>query len=123
MKISYFVLGTNNIEAATRFYDALFAQSDVAPAMPAGRMTYWMGKDFAFAIARPFNEEAATHGNGAMLGLDLGSQEEVHRLHRLALELGASCEGEPGQRGPYYSCYVRDLDRNKLCLFSQQTAA
>ena len=42
MKMSYFVLGTNNIEAATRFYDALFAQSDVAPAMPAGRMTYWM---------------------------------------------------------------------------------
>lgn len=119
MRMSYFVLGTNDIDASTKFYDALFAQSEVAPAMPAGRMTYWVGKDFAFAIARPFNEEPATPGNGTMLGLDVGSHEAVHRLHKLAIELGGTCEGEPGQRGPYYSGYVRDLDQNKLCLFSQ----
>lgn len=119
MKMSYFVLGTNDIEASTKFYDALFAQSDVAPGLPTGRMTYWVGETFAFAVSRPFDEQPATHGNGTMLGLDLGSHEEVHRLYKLAIELGGTCEGEPGQRGPYYSSYVRDLDRNKLCLFSQ----
>ena len=32
-----------------------------------------------------------------------------------ALELGATDEGEPGQRVPtFYGAYVRDLDGNKL---------
>tara|TARA_R110002073_G_scaffold18337_8_gene68081 strand:+ start:5619 stop:5978 length:360 start_codon:yes stop_codon:yes gene_type:complete len=119
MKMSYFVVGTNNMEASTKFYDALFAQSDVQPALPQGRMTYWLGQEFAFAVALPFNEEPATHGNGTMLGLDVGSTDEVSRLHKLAIELGGSCEGEPHQRGPYFSAYVRDLDQNKLCLFRQ----
>ncbi len=119
MKMSYFVVGTNDMEASTKFYDALFEQSDVQPALPQGRMTYWLGQDFAFAVARPFNEEPATHGNGTMLGLDVGSTDEVRRLHKLAIELGGSCEGEPDQRGPYFSAYVRDLDQNKLCLFRQ----
>ncbi|WP_291842769.1 VOC family protein [Maricaulis sp.] len=119
MKMSYFVLGTNDMTAATKFYDALFAQSGIASAMPTERMTYWVGKTFAFAIARPFNEQPASHGNGTMLGLDTGSEDEVRRLHKLAIELGGRCDGEPGQRGPFYSCYVRDLDENKLCLFTQ----
>ncbi|WP_417493993.1 VOC family protein [Maricaulis sp.] len=119
MKMSYFVIGTNNMEAATKFYDVLFAQTDVAPALPQGRMTYWLGPDFAFAVALPFNEAPATPGNGTMLGLDVGSDEEVRRLHKLAIELGGSCEGEPNQRGPFFSAYVRDLDKNKLCLFRQ----
>lgn len=117
MQMSYFVVGTNDMKASTTFYDALFAQADVAPGLPQGRMTYWLGENFAFAVAQPFNQEPATHGNGTMLGLDVGSTDEVRRLHKLAIELGGSCEGEPNQRGPYFSAYVRDLDRNKLCLF------
>ncbi|WP_417497601.1 VOC family protein [Maricaulis sp.] len=119
MKMSYFTLGTNDMEASIKFYDALFADSDVGPALPQGRMTYWLGQDFAFAVAEPFNGEPATHGNGAMLGLNVGSTDEVKRLHMLAIELGGENEGEPMQRGPYFSAYVRDLDKNKLCLFRQ----
>lgn len=32
-----------------------------------------------------------------------------------ALALGGSLEGEPGQRGPRFSAYERDLDNNKIC--------
>ena len=116
MKMNYFVVGTNDMAAATQFYDQLFAQSGLNRVSPTNRMTYWLGEDFAFAVAIPFDENPATNGNGTMVGFSVGSREEVERLHALALELGGTCEGEPRQRGPRFSAYVRDIDRNKLCL-------
>jgi predicted lactoylglutathione lyase len=115
MKVNYVVLGTNNMKAAVQFYDALFEQSALPQAFSNERMTYWQNESFAFAIALPFNEEAATNGNGTMIGFSLGSVEEVKRLYDKAIELGGSSEGEPNQRGPVFSAYVRDLDNNKLC--------
>ncbi len=114
--MNYFVVGTNQMEAATQFYDELFAQAGLVKMTPAARMTYWLGEDFAFALAIPFDGEAATAGNGTMVGFSVGSAEEVTRLYHKALALGGRCEGAPGQRGPRFSAYVRDLDRNKICL-------
>ena len=81
---------------------------------PAERMIYWLGEDFAFAAAKPFDKRPATNGNGSMVGFSFGATEEVKRMHALAIELGGTCEGEPKQRGPKFSAYVRDLDGNKL---------
>lgn len=115
MKMNYFVVGTNDMDASNTFYGALFAQSDLQSMSPSDRMTYWLGEDFAFATAIPFDTKLATNGNGTMLGFCVESQDEVKRLHALTIELGGSCEGVPGQRGPKFSAYVRDLDGNKLC--------
>ncbi|MBO9463791.1 VOC family protein [Tropicibacter sp. R15_0] len=115
MKLDYFVAGTNNLEAAATFYDALFEKSGPAKVATTDRMVFWMNEDFAFAVATPFDEKPATNGNGTMFGFDAGSVEEVKRLHALAIKLGGSCEGEPGPRGPRFTGYVRDLDQNKLC--------
>lgn len=115
MKMNYAVLGTNDMAAAVAFYDALFDTAGLHRLQPTERMTYWVGEDFAFAVARPFDGEAATRGNGAMLGFSFGSSEDVDRMHARALDLGGSSEGAPGPRGPRYSAYVRDLDGNKLC--------
>lgn len=116
MKMNYFVVGTNNLEASTKFYDAFFEQSEVNQVLATDRMTYWQNEDFAFALAIPFDEKPATNGNGTMVGFSVGSIEEVKRLHKKAIELGGTCEGAPNQRGPYFSAYVRDLDKNKICL-------
>lgn len=116
MKMNYFVVGTNDMAAAINFYDALFAEAEFEKIIPSERMTYWLGEDFAFAIAIPFDEKPATNGNGTMVGFSVGSVEDVKRLYTKALELGGSCEGEPNQRGTRFSAYVRDLDRNKICL-------
>jgi len=80
------------------------------------RMTFWQGEDedAAFAVAIPFDQNSATNGNGTMLGFSLDSENEVTRLYNKAIELGGSCEGKPGQRGPRFSAYVRDLDNNKI---------
>jgi catechol 2,3-dioxygenase-like lactoylglutathione lyase family enzyme len=116
MQMNYFVVGTNDMAAATQFYDRLFERSGLERVSPSDRMTYWLGPDFAFAAALPFDTNPATHGNGTMVGFSVASQAEVERLHALALALGGTDEGEPRQRGPKFSAYVRDLDRNKICL-------
>lgn len=115
MKMNYAVVGTNDMDASVEFYDALFEHSGFAKVQPSARMTYWLRDDFAFAAALPFDGEPATSGNGAMVGFSTGSAEEAARLHQRAVELGGTCEGAPGQRGPRFSAYVRDLDGNKLC--------
>ena len=114
MKLDYCVLGTNNMEAAVKFYDSLFEQTELNQVLATPRMTFWQGEDFAFAGAKPFNEEPATNGNGTMIGFNVGSSQEVIRLYKKVIELGGTCEGEPGQRGPKFSAYARDLDNNKI---------
>lgn len=117
MKINYFVLGTNDMQAAIKFYDSLFAQTELKQVLTNDRMTYWQGGEYTFALATPFNELPASNGNGTMVGFDVGSDAQVKRLHKKVLEMGGTCEGEPNQRVPYFSAYVRDLDKNKLCLY------
>ncbi|MBB1485785.1 VOC family protein [Oceanospirillum sp. D5] len=116
MKMNYFVVGTNNFEASVKFYDALFEQTELSQTFSTDRMAFWQGKDkdSAFAVAIPFDQEPATSGNGTMVGFSVDSAEEVTRLYKKAIESGGTCEGEPNQRGPRFSAYVRDLDRNKI---------
>jgi predicted lactoylglutathione lyase len=79
-------------------------------------MTYWLGKHLALPIATAFDEAPATNGHGTIVGFPVGAREDVERTHGLALELGGTCEGAPGRRGPEFSACVRDLDGNKLCM-------
>ena len=57
MRMNYFVVGTNDMNASIEFYDALFEQSGLNRVSPSDRMTYWLGEDFAFAAALPFDEK------------------------------------------------------------------
>jgi len=118
MKMNYFVFGTNDMEKAVHFYDALFEENDINKIHFEGRMTLWAGEGFMFAVAEPFDGEAATNGNGTMVGLNLGSSAEVEAIYRKALELGGRDEGQPEIRSGRFSAYVRDLDNNKICLFA-----
>ncbi|MFS2318644.1 VOC family protein [Maricaulis sp. D1M11] len=117
MLMNYICFGTNDLEAATRFYDSLFENSGISQVHATERMVYWRGADFTFALAKPFDGQAATHGNGTMLGFQADTSDEVRRLFERVIALGGSSEGEPGQRGPKFSAYVRDLDNNKIAFF------
>ncbi len=117
MKMNYFVVGTNNLEAATKFYDSLFEETELTQVLSNDRMTYWQYGELAFAVAIPFDKEPATNGNGTMVGFGVGSVDNVKKFHKKAIELGGTCEGEPNQKGPRFSGYVRDLDKNKICIY------
>jgi catechol 2,3-dioxygenase-like lactoylglutathione lyase family enzyme len=116
--ISYVCLGANDFDRACGFYDALFAEIGGRRLMqtPNGQM-YRIGSSMVM-VTRPYNKEPATAGNGNMLAIQVDSKEDVSKLHAKALELGGSCEGEPGPRGPFGDfSYFRDLDGNKLAAF------
>lgn len=120
MLLGYITLGTNDLAAATKFYDKLFAKINVGRIMPeleAQGFIVW-AKDMAstgFSITKPYNGEPATVGNGSMAALSVSDPETVQALYDLAIEMGGQCEGEPGHRGGgFYAAYFRDLDGNKL---------
>lgn len=117
MKMNYFVLGTNNMQSATQFYDELFEGTEMNKLHAQGRMTLWGGNDFMFALAEPFDGKEASAGNGTMIGFNLGTSCEVERLYNKALAIGGIDEGSPKIRSGRFSAYVRDLDKNKICLF------
>ena len=123
--IGYALLGSNDMERARGFYDALFGTIGVGRLMefPTGA-TAW-GASWTtpmLGITPPYNGEAATAGNGTMIALVLDERVKVDTLHAKALELGGTDEGAPGVRGDegeqaFYGAYFRDLDGNKLCAF------
>ena len=118
--IGYVTLGTNNYDEAARFYDDLFAVLGAARIIESDRFIAW-GTGMtspAVSIAKPYDGNPATVGNGVMVALAMDSPEKVDALHAKALELGGSDEGAPGPRGEqFYAAYFRDLDGNKLNAF------
>jgi len=119
--IGYVTLGTNNFDAAARFYDELLSGLGAKRYMDMEAFIAWgvaPGKA-ALAIAKPFNKAEASVGNGVMVALSADSQDQVDAIYRKAIELGGVDEGEPGLRGgTFYAGYFRDLDGNKLNVFT-----
>ena len=118
--IGYVMVGTNNFDEATKFYDELLGSIGAGRFMEDERFVAWateMGSP-AFSVCKPYDGNAATVGNGVMVALVVDSREKVDALHAKALELGGTDEGAPGQRSDtFYAGYFRDLDGNKLNAF------
>lgn len=118
--IGYVSLGTNDMDRAAAFYDALLAEIGAKRAMQSDRFIFWGNnpKGAMLGIIHPANGEAATVGNGTMAAIQVKSSEEVDKVYAKALALGATDEGPAGPRGPgFYAGYFRDLDGNKLNVF------
>jgi catechol 2,3-dioxygenase-like lactoylglutathione lyase family enzyme len=126
--IGYVTLGTNKLPQAVAFYDQFFKTLGIGRFMESeGNYVAWAGsrEQPSLAVTRPYDGKPATVGNGVMVALHAKNPEEVQKLHRRALELGATDEGAPGPRGGgFYAGYFRDLDGNKLNVFcAEQPAA
>lgn len=108
--------GTNDLERAGRFYDALTAELGLGRSNQTERAIHYANPaGVGFAVTLPFNGEAATFGNGTMITLGAPDRATVDRLHAAALANGGSDEGAPGERGNgYYVAYWRDPDGNKM---------
>jgi predicted lactoylglutathione lyase len=119
--IGYVTLGTNDIERAVAFYDELLALVGAGRFMTTDRFVAWtVAPDKpGLSVAKPWDGNAATVGNGVMVALAVRTPEQVQAVHAKALELGGTDEGAPGPRGTsgFYGGYFRDLDGNKLNAF------
>jgi len=120
--IGYATIGTNDLERAMKFYDAVLTPLGGQRTFANGdRMQFYGCKDTPgmIAISKPYDEKPATAGNGTMFGLPAASKAQVDAAYAAAIAAGAACEGEPGQRMPtFYGAYFRDLDGNKVCVFN-----
>jgi catechol 2,3-dioxygenase-like lactoylglutathione lyase family enzyme len=117
---SHVMIGTNNVERAKSFYDALLATLGVPPGWVDRHRVFWRTPSGVFAVSIPINGEPATVGNGSTIGFACQSPEQVDALHAAGLaQGGATCEEPPGVRegptGKLYLAYLRDPDGNKIC--------
>lgn len=118
--IGYASVGTNDLDKALAYYDALLKPLNPTTVMEdAGRMrVYGGGHGAMLMVTKPYDGKAANVGNGSMIAIAAGSREGVDAMHKTALDLGSADEGAPGERGPgFYGAYFRDLDGNKICAF------
>lgn len=123
---NHVMLGTNDIERAGRFYEAVLGVLGLetppfSSTSSTGHQRLFFRHDGStFALSQPIDDEPATASNGSTLGFKCDSPEQVRAFHDTAVAHGGvSIEEPPGLRtgGPltYYLAYVRDLDGHKLC--------
>ena len=118
---THVVLGSNDIEASKKFYDAIFtAAGGAAGTVDAkGRLVYTQdGK--RLLITKPINGKPASAANGGTIGLALKSAAQVDAWHAAGVANGGTtAEDPPGVRESggkkNYIAYLRDPDGNKLC--------
>ena len=141
---SHVMIGTNNLEKAKAFYDALLGTLDVRPAKVDGHRIFYITKTGVFSVSKPINGQAATPANGGTIGFAAESPEQADAWHAAGIANGGtigfacsspeqadawhaagiangakSCENPPGVRegagGKLYLAYLRDPDGNKIC--------
>lgn len=116
--MSHVSLGTNNFEKSTAFYDKVLATIGAGRVMEH-EFAIAYGKEYPeFWVQTPENEKPAEVANGTHFGFVAASKEEIHAFWDVALEMGATPNGEPGPRPhygePYYGCFLLDLDGHKI---------
>ena len=128
---TYVYLGTNDLDRASRFYDATmgtlgYARCDVSGESSWENVCGWGTYEqhglveLALWLGRPFDGGPAGGGNGTMVAFRAKSWHQVDAFHAAALSHGGTSEGAPGLRPQYnpdfYAAYVRDPDGNKLAV-------
>lgn len=117
---SHVMLGTNDLDRAKTFYDAVLGALGVAPGFVDRHRIFWRTPTGVFSVSVPINGEPATVGNGSTLGFACQSAEQVQAWHAAGVAHGGTtCEDPPGVRegaaGKLYLAYLRDPDGNKIC--------
>lgn len=119
---SHIVIGTQDLAAAKKFYDATLSVIGV----PEGEINtekqrvYYRTPNGTLIVTVPLNGEPATVANGSTLGFKCDSAEQAEAFHDTAVANGGiSIEDPPGWRESggrkLYLAYMRDPSGNKLC--------
>jgi catechol 2,3-dioxygenase-like lactoylglutathione lyase family enzyme len=117
---SHVMIGTNDLDRAKAFYDAVLATLGVAPGFVDRHRVFWRTPGGVFSVSLPIDGKPATVGNGSTIGFACQSGEQVEAWHAAGVAHGGtSCEDPPGVRegaaGRIYLGYLRDPDGNKIC--------
>jgi catechol 2,3-dioxygenase-like lactoylglutathione lyase family enzyme len=119
---SHNMVGTDDLAASKRFYDAVFTAVGGEPGVldeARGRVRYAY-KGGLFIALKPLNGEPASVANGNTIGFTMDSPEQCHAWHAAGVAAGGTAiEDPPGLRevgtGKLYLAYLRDPTGHKLC--------
>lgn len=122
---SHVMVGSNDIERAKRFYDAVLGVLGAGEAVRNQNATgqtrlFYRHDGNTFCISEPIDGAPATAANGGTIGFKCSSAEQLQQFHDTAVAHGGtSIEQPPGPRedkpGAIHLAYVRDPDGHKLC--------
>lgn len=117
---SHIMIGTNDLDKAKAFYDAVLGVVGVPAGVVDRHRVFWRTSTGVFSVTVPINGQPATVGNGSTIGFACQSAEQVDAWHDAGVgHGGTSCEDPPGVRegaaGKLYLAYLRDPDGNKIC--------
>ena len=117
------MVGTNDLNKAIKFYDILLQTINLNRTVSNKRYVGYASKEkpsnVEFYVTNPVNKEKATYGNGTQISFIVETKETVDKFYNTGIKLGAKDEGVPGIRSGDYYCYLRDLDGNKICVFTK----
>ena len=117
---SHVMIGTNDLDRAKKFYDAVLGTLGIGPAVVDGHRIFYLSPKGVFSVSKPIDGKPATHANGGTIGFAAASSEQADAWHKAGLANGGTtCEDPPGVRsgnsGKMYLAYLRDPDGNKIC--------
>ena len=123
--IGYVMVGTNKLDNAIKFYDELLEVLGLTRVDKDEVCGGYASKEgsgaIEFYVTLPVNKKEATIGNGSQVSFITTSRSLVDKFHEVGIKAGGKSEGSGGERpegsGVYYS-YIRDLDGNKICAFT-----
>ncbi|MEL1251513.1 VOC family protein [Aurantiacibacter gilvus] len=118
---SHMMVGSNDLEKAKTFYDAVFTAIGGKPGItdPKGRLVY-LHNGGIFLVTKPIDGEPACVSNGSTIGFAMDSPEQADAWHAAGAAAGGTeIEDPPGMRDmngtKLYLAYLRDPDGHKLC--------
>ncbi|MCE9522649.1 MAG: VOC family protein [Alphaproteobacteria bacterium] len=117
---SHVMLGTNDLDRAKKFYDAVLGTLGYGPAVVDGHRIFYLSPKGVFAVSKPIDGKPATIANGGTIGFTVESPDQGNAWHAAGIAHGGkTCEDPPGVRdgnsGKLYLAYLRDPDGNKIC--------
>ncbi len=123
--LDFVMVGSDDHQKSGDFYDAVFEPLKLKRVLKTEKYLGYAHSSnpdkVQFYVTHPVNGEPATFGNGTQISFITSSRVIVDRFHEIGLKAGGTSEGSGGERpegsGVYYS-YVRDLDGNKICTFT-----
>jgi catechol 2,3-dioxygenase-like lactoylglutathione lyase family enzyme len=116
--VSHVSIGTNDFNRAVGFYDKVMLTLGCLRIMQVpGAVAYGKAQP-EFWVQTPLDGTPASVGNGTHIGFVAADRNAVHAFYETALAAGGKDAGAPGPRpeygAPYYGCFVRDPDGNKV---------
>ena len=125
---SHIMIGTNNLERAKTFYDAVLHTLGVPAGAVDRQRVFWRTPSGVFSVSVPIDGQPATVANGGTIGFACQTTEQADAWHAAGLAHGGSrCEDPPGPReggfGRLYLAYLRDPDGNKICALHRMPKA